>query len=328
VAQIGIAHSHAAGRVRAFRENASVEFVGLHEPFPAVRADRGGNPAYAGVAWLSAEEILGDSTLAAVAIETLPGENVRWAREALLAGKHVILEKPPGLLLADLRDLFRIAEARGLYVRVGYIFRTHPAFVLGHRLVAAGAFGRLWRISAQLGSEITDYEAGRDGDVQNYPGGICYTLAGHVLDQIVAFLGPPLRVTTFLRRDHRPADGVPFADNNLAVFEYERALATIETWSLEAGDNFAHRRFEIYGEHGTLLISPIEPPRVRLYLAAPFAEFADGWQDVAVGNWPRYVDDLVDFLACIRGDVEPHYGPSHDLATQEALLRASGAFVD
>lgn len=319
VGQIGIAHSHAAGRVQAFLGNANVELVGVHEPLPSVRRERGGHAAYAAVPWLNADELLGDATVAAVAIETLPGENLRWAREALLAGKHVILEKAPGLSLADLDDLLALAAARQRVVQMGYQYRFNPAFQFALRLARAGTLGRLWRVAGQIAANLPGYT--RDGDIQNYPCGIWFTLGGHLLDQPVLFLGPPKSVQTVLRRDNRPAE---FDDNNLAVFEYDRALATIETWNLEAGENAAHRRFELYGERGTVLISPLEPPRVRVYLADPFEELAHGWQDVDVGWRPRYIGDLEHFVACIRGDAQPLVDRAHDLAVQEALLRAAG----
>ena len=326
VGQIGIAHSHAAGRVQVFRNNADVELVGVHEPFPSVRAERGGHVAYQGISWLSADELLGDPTVQAIAVETLPGENIRWARECLLAGKHVILEKAPGLILQDLADLFALAKERKLLVQPGFQFRFNPAFQLALRLSRAGVLGRLWRISSQISGSLPGYT--RDGDLQNYPGGIWFTLGCHVLDQVVALMGPPLSVRTILRRDHRPADGVGFDDNNLAIFEYERGMATIETWNLEAGENGPHRRFELYGERGTILMSPLEPPKVRLYLTEPFEEFKAGWQDLEVGFRPRYVGDLEHFVACIRGETQPLFDADHDLAVHAALLEACGESVD
>jgi predicted dehydrogenase len=322
VAQVGIAHSHAAGRVQAYVGNPGVELVGVHEPFPSVRRERGAHPAYKEVRWLDAVELFGDSSIGAVSIETLPGENLRWAREALLAGKHVILEKAPGLNLQDLHDLFELAASKSLIVQLGYQFRFNAAFQLALRLARAGALGRLWRISGQIAANLPGY--GRTGDVQNYPGGIWFTLGCHLLDQVVLLLGPPPEVRSILRRDHQPSGEFAFADNNLAVFEYDRALATIDTWNLEAGDNAVHRRFELYGERGTVLISPLEPPQVRLYLADAFEDLTAGWQTVDVPWRPRYVGDLDHFLACIRGDSAPLVTPAHDLALQEALLRASG----
>lgn len=87
---------------------------------PAIRA----NPAFALVAVSSqrgvtlegchafttlAEMIAGVPDLDAVAICTPPGPRHAIAREALLAGKHVLLEKPPAATLSELEDLTGIA---------------------------------------------------------------------------------------------------------------------------------------------------------------------------------------------------------------------------
>lgn len=51
--------------------------------------------------------------LAAVAICTPPQARHAIARDALMAGKHVMLEKPPSATISELADLRRIAEAAG-----------------------------------------------------------------------------------------------------------------------------------------------------------------------------------------------------------------------
>ena len=61
-------------------------------------------------------ELLRLPTLDAVAICTPPRARHAIAREALEAGKHVLLEKPPTATLTELEDLSRIAERAGLVV--------------------------------------------------------------------------------------------------------------------------------------------------------------------------------------------------------------------
>src|ERR1700704_3715551 len=52
--------------------------------------------------------------LQAVAVCTPPQARQAIARDALLAGKHVMLEKPPTATISELSDLKRLAEAKGL----------------------------------------------------------------------------------------------------------------------------------------------------------------------------------------------------------------------
>lgn len=60
------------------------------------------------------EELIALPDVAAVAVNTPPQVRHRIARAALMAGKHVLLEKPPAATYSELADLVRIAAARGL----------------------------------------------------------------------------------------------------------------------------------------------------------------------------------------------------------------------
>ncbi|HEV2597874.1 Gfo/Idh/MocA family oxidoreductase [Sphingopyxis sp.] len=70
---------------------------------------------------LSAEDI------DAVAVNTPPQLRFDIAREALLAGKHVLLEKPPAGSLSALAELERIARGSGLSLYTGWHSQHAPA---------------------------------------------------------------------------------------------------------------------------------------------------------------------------------------------------------
>ena len=74
------------------------------------------------------EELLaGGVAFDAVALCTPPQVRHRLARLALEAGKHVMLEKPPGATLGEVEDLRRLAEARGLTLQATWHSRYAPA---------------------------------------------------------------------------------------------------------------------------------------------------------------------------------------------------------
>ena len=64
--------------------------------------------------------------LDAVAINSPPQARFALAREALNAGKHVLLEKPPAATLSELADLERIARAQGLTLYTGWHSQHAP----------------------------------------------------------------------------------------------------------------------------------------------------------------------------------------------------------
>jgi predicted dehydrogenase len=64
------------------------------------------------------------------------------ARAALLAGKHVIVEKPFAPTVAEAVGLVRLAEERGLVLMVSQNYRFYPAAIAAAELVAGGSLGR------------------------------------------------------------------------------------------------------------------------------------------------------------------------------------------
>ena len=72
-----------------------------------------------------------------------PSQNLPLGRRVLEAGKHLFVEKPLALTVADGEALCRAADAAGRVLMVGHILQYHPAFQALARLVAAGRLGRL-----------------------------------------------------------------------------------------------------------------------------------------------------------------------------------------
>lgn len=322
IGQLGVGHAHAAGKVRVLKEAPRVDFVGVHEPNATTFAGRSDDSVYAGVHWLSEQELLGDRSVQGVFVETLPVESLGWARRALEASKHVFIDKAPGTSVRELREVLDLAHSRGLHVQIGYNFRFNPAVEFALGAVRTGMLGDVFRIEAEIPTDQRGYER-RRSEMERYPGGTFYELACHLVDLVVIILGPPRTVTPILRADYHHDGRVPYVDNTVAVFEYDRATAVVQSWAMEV-EPMPHRRFEIYGTRGTIRIEPIEPPKLQLCLAEPLGDYRAGWQTIELGDRPRYVGDVEEFVAVVGGERRPRYDAAHDLAAQAALLRACG----
>src|SRR5207244_1713595 len=79
----------------------------------------------------------------AVDVVTPADTHFELAHAALLAGKHVFVEKPLATSVRDGRKLVEIADERGLVLQVGHVFRYHPVTRVLLRLVRDGTLGRL-----------------------------------------------------------------------------------------------------------------------------------------------------------------------------------------
>lgn len=94
------------------------------------------------------EQILAEPSIQAVAIATQPSTHHDLAKRALLAGKHVFVEKPLALELKHAEELTDLARRLGRQLMVGHILRYHPAFSKLQSLIATGVIGRVLRLEA------------------------------------------------------------------------------------------------------------------------------------------------------------------------------------
>lgn len=92
---------------------------------------------------LQYDEILESSEIDAVAIATPAVTHFELAQKALLAGKHVFVEKPMSMNTVDARTLCDLAEQCKLTLMVGHLMQYHPAFLKLKELCALGKLGRV-----------------------------------------------------------------------------------------------------------------------------------------------------------------------------------------
>jgi predicted dehydrogenase len=89
------------------------------------------------------EELLADPELDAVSIATPVVTHYDLAKRALLAGKHVFVEKPPAQSSAEAEELVALAEERRLVFMPGYLLLYHPAVAKLKQLVDGGELGEV-----------------------------------------------------------------------------------------------------------------------------------------------------------------------------------------
>ncbi len=318
VGQIGTAHAHAAGKLETFRKLSEVyEVVGVVESDPLRRAAAEKVKAYAGVRWMSERELFESEGLECVAVETEIEELVPTAQRCIDAGFHIHLDKPAGESLAALQVLHQSAESKRLCIQMGYMFRYNPAFVLAARAVHHGWLGEVFELHAVMSKKVGQGE--RD-QLRKYAGGSMFELGCHLIDAMVWMLGAPSSTSPFIRRTTE--DGL--ADNMLVTFEYPKATATIRSSVVEPFGG-RRRQFTVVGTEGVIDIRPLEPPRLELTLDRPRDNFKAGTQVVELqASVGRYDHDLLDLAEVVRGKKQLQWSASHDLATHEAILRASG----
>lgn len=95
------------------------------------------------------EEMLDDSELDAVAVATPVPYHFTVAKAALLAGKHVLVEKPLAASVGESEELIELAESQGLCLMVGHTFLYSSPIQMIKKIVEAGDLGEILYINSQ-----------------------------------------------------------------------------------------------------------------------------------------------------------------------------------
>lgn len=99
------------------------------------------------------EEVLEDRKTQAVVIATPAGQHYRHAKQAILSGKDVFVEKPMTLRYREGLELVELAQSKGIILMVGHVLEYHPTIKLLKDLVHRGELGRILYIySTRLNS--------------------------------------------------------------------------------------------------------------------------------------------------------------------------------
>jgi predicted dehydrogenase len=326
LAMLGMWHLHADGIVRQVAAHPrEFTLVGFHDADPHVVARRQTQwaPHLGPLRLFERPEALLEESLDGVVVEGRVFENLGLARRALEHGKPVLLEKPAGDDFDAYRRLIDLAQRKKLHAQMLYLFRYMPAIQELLRRVRAGELGDIYHFRGRLPKAPALYDE-YVADLGRYRGGMFFEMAGHLVDLMIALLGPPGAITPFLAHHHR-AGPATFIDNAVAVCAYPNAWAAIEVPALEIVPQ--RRRIEVFGTEGGVIIPHLGSGHLANQDVQPIEIFRRGqadWQTLELANAPLQIGDLREFAAVIAGHKAPDLSMGHDLAVQEALLRASG----
>ena len=321
IGQIGIGHNHGEDKMLAVRKFPELfEVVGYAEENEEWIKKRGNFSGYLGLQRYSVDELI--EKCDAILVETDIWDLTKTAKKCVMAGKHIHMDKPASGTLEEYKEVLDIAKEKNLTVQLGYMYRYNPAIKKCIEEVQSGKLGEIYSINAEMS---TFHPANYKEWLKNFKGGIMYILGSHMVDLIVYLLGEPQRITSFLK--HTCLDGVDFEDNNLAVLEYEKALARIFISSVEV-NGFGRRQFVVSGSKGTIDIKPIERPCYISYSYQDMAKtFSDCKETVKIEEDSkncRYDDMMQDFYSYIVGEKKNPFTYEHDYTVQKVLDKIVG----
>lgn len=308
---LGASYSHGPDKIKLAMTSSDWEFVGVCEISAAGRQ----TCANLGAKLISQDELFQRARV--VAVESDVRDHAAHALLALQAGKHVHLEKPPAMKLAEMREVVALAREKKLLLQTGFMWRYNPGFKALFEAARKGWLGDVFMVRGFISNNLAPARRPEWGE---FPGGSMFELGSHLVDAIVHLLGKPNAVTPFARHHGKFEDSLK--DNNVAVLEYERAAAVLINTALQAGAT-PPRSFEVLGTNGTAALQPLEPPALTIDLAKPAGPYKQGSQQVPLPAYERYQADFAELAAAVRGERPLSVSLDDELLVAETVLRVS-----
>ena len=128
--------------VAAVREEGSFEITALSSR-TREKAEEKAKNWNVDKAYGSHEDLLADKDVDIVYISAVNSAHYKWAKAALLAGKHVICEKPCTTTEAQTRELFALAKERNLFLMEAQKMLFLPAVLAVEEAMSAGKLGKV-----------------------------------------------------------------------------------------------------------------------------------------------------------------------------------------
>jgi scyllo-inositol 2-dehydrogenase (NADP+) len=160
-----------------------------------------------GVRVLSQDALLEDPSLELIVIATPNDSHAALAERALLAGKHVVVEKPFTLDSAEAVRLGALARERGRCLTVFHNRRWDGDFLTVRQLLEQGRLGRLYSFESHF--DRFRPQVKRRWKEEDVPGGgTLWDLGAHLIDQAVQLFGLPESISADLGRQRAEARAV------------------------------------------------------------------------------------------------------------------------
>ncbi|AJY74633.1 oxidoreductase [Paenibacillus beijingensis] len=181
------------------------------------------------------------------------------ARKAILAGKHVVVEKPFTITSEEGAGLIALAKENGVMLTVFQNRRWDNDFLTIRQVLDSGALGRISLYEAHYDRFSPEVNAEKRWRERALPGsGILYDLGAHLIDQALVLFGLPDSVQADLRREREGAQAV---DSFHVILGYRQTRVIVRAGSLV---RMRGPRYVIHGDTGSFMKSGLDPQEEQL----------------------------------------------------------------
>ena len=235
------------------------------------------------------------------------------AKESLLAGKHVFLEKPMALELSEADELIALARSKNLLFTIGYSQRFNPKFAYVKRSIDDGTIGQ--PVSALVSRHITRNLGNKiGGRIKLSPAAMEAT---HDIDFVLWCFAPrrPVRVyAQEVRKIMQATHNVPDCVWIIVTLDDGCVFTIGAGWVLPpAYPNFSSTWIEMVGTEGSIMVDDTHRD-VSLNTMKRGIEFPistmPGEKVAHVYAGPMEAE-TIHFLECVAKGRQPLVTPEH-----------------
>ena len=200
------------------------------------------------------EEVLADPAVELVVIASPNTTHFPYAKACLLAGKHVVVEKPFTNTLEEAAELVALSKSTGKICSVFHNRRYVADFLTMKKIIDDGLLGEPREFFAHYDRyrpEPRTYGLWRE---ETLPGsGVFYDLGPHLIDQALVLFGTPKAITADIRKMKSYSKVDDYFDVKL---EYDNLIVTLHSSMLvrEMGP-----RYMIHGTKGSFIKNGEDP---------------------------------------------------------------------
>lgn len=198
-------------------------------------------------------EMLSDPEMNTVAICSPTGDHFAQAKEALLSGKNLIVEKPLCIKLEDADELIELADEKGLTLCTISQTRFSDSAQAIRKAVENGEFGRMVSASLMMrymrDQKYYDQAAWR-GTFEFDGGGVMMNQGIHGIDLLCYIMGKPVSVMGYAKTLLRD---IEVEDTAAAALEFENGAVGVIDATVCSIPSFT-KKFIFSGEKGTVIL--------------------------------------------------------------------------
>ncbi|MEH2921282.1 oxidoreductase [Samsonia erythrinae] len=255
------------------------------------------------------QALFNDPDIDLIVIPTPNDTHFPLAKQALDAGKHVVVDKPFTVTLSQARELAALADRVGKVLSVFHNRRWDSDFLTLKQLIATGTLGDVVYMESHFDRfrpEVRQRwrEDGGEGS------GIWYDLGPHLLDQALQLFGLPVAIQVDMAQ-LRP--GSQATDYFHATLIYPQRRVVLHASMLVAA---AVPRYTVHGMHGSFVKYGLDPQEARLK-AGERPPLVDWGQDKQDGVLTLFRDGITveQTVTTLPGNYPAYYA-----AVRDALL--------